>query len=124
MSNTIESLKSGIELEKQALEKYKEAIPGIENKEMRETMEKIVSEKNQQIDTLHWMVVAESGQLETEKEATASEGEKPAGKCPFTGQFAAMGIDMSKMGEMMSDPEKRAEMMEKMGGDFSNPSES
>ncbi len=122
MTNMIKALQAGIELEKQALEKYKEAIPSIENKEMRETMEKIVSDKNQQIDTLHWMIVAESGEVETTTETAAEEPAK--GKCPFTGQFAAMGIDMSKMGEMMDDPEKRAEMMEKMGGDFTKPTES
>jgi hypothetical protein len=123
MSNIIKALKAGIELEKKALEQYKEAIPNIENSEMRETIEKIVSDKNQQIDTLHWIIVAESGQLETDtKEESAAEPAK--GKCPFSGQFAAMGIDMSKMGDIMADPEKRAEIMGQMGGDMPASSES
>ena len=123
MSNIIKALKAGIELEKKALEHYKEAIPNIENSEMRETIEKIVSDKNQQIDTLHWIIVAESGQLEIDtKKESAPEPAK--GKCPFTSQFAAMGIDMSKMGELMADPEKRAEIMGQMGGDMPASSES
>ncbi|PIQ99772.1 MAG: hypothetical protein COV66_09170 [Nitrospinae bacterium CG11_big_fil_rev_8_21_14_0_20_45_15] len=124
MSNIIKALKAGIELEKKALEQYKEAIPNIENSEMRETIEKIVSDKNQQIDTLHWIIVAESGQLETTDTKEESAPEPAKGKCPFTGQFAAMGIDMSKMGEIMADPEKRAEIMGQMGGDMPASSES
>jgi len=125
MSDIIKALKAGIELEKKALEQYKVAIPKIENSEMRETIEKIVSDKNQQIDTLHWIVVAESGQLETTDTKEESASEEPAkGKCPFSGQFAAMGIDMSKMGDIMADPEKRAEIMGQMGGDMPASSES
>ncbi len=120
MTDIVSVLKEALELEKQALEKYNLAIPGLEHKETREAVEKYAEDKNQQIDALHWMILAEAGQLdgETTPVAKTEEEAKPAGKCPFTGQFAAMGIDMSKMGEMMGDPEKRAEMMEKMGGDF------
>ncbi|MBI4389808.1 MAG: ferritin-like domain-containing protein [Nitrospinae bacterium] len=99
MSASTEALKSAIEFEKKAVEKYREAIKSIEHKETRETLEKIVAEMDQQIDTAHWMIVAESGQLgaaaeEQTKETGATK--LAAGKCPFSGEFAKMGIDMSK----------------------------
>ncbi|MBI5427422.1 MAG: hypothetical protein HZA02_03990 [Nitrospinae bacterium] len=99
MSASTEALKSAIEFGKKAAEKYREAINSVEHKETRETLEKIVAEMDQQIDTAHWMIVAESGQLgsvaeEPTKETGATK--LAAGKCPFSGEFAKMGIDLSK----------------------------
>ncbi|PIQ97553.1 MAG: hypothetical protein COV67_03605 [Nitrospinae bacterium CG11_big_fil_rev_8_21_14_0_20_56_8] len=116
MSDAIAALKDAIEFEKKALEKYKEALSQIEHKETRDAIEKMAQDKNQQIDSLHWMVMAESGALEPEETAQEEKPKTSAGKCPFSGQFAAMGLDMSKMGDMMGDPSKMAEMMEKMKG--------
>lgn len=105
MSDAVEALKQAIELEKQALEKYREALPHVTHAQTREAVEKYTSEKNQQIDSLHWMIMAEAGQLETEdapqETAAAEEGEKTkAGKCPFSGALSEMGIDINKMGDM------------------------
>lgn len=104
MANPVEALKQAIELEKQALEKYREALSQVTHGQTREAIEKYAAEKNQQIDSLHWMILAEAGQLETEEtpqETPAAEGEQPkSGKCPFSGALAEMGIDINKMGDM------------------------
>ena len=100
MSDAVDALKLAIKLEKKALEKYKQAIPHINNEQTRKAVEKYASEKNQQIDSLHWMIMAEAGQLETEEAPVAEEGTPKAGKCPFSGQLAEMGVDISKMGDM------------------------
>ena len=113
MSNAVDVLNLAIELEKQALQKYKEAIPHVTNEQTRKAVEKYASEKNQQIDSLHWMIMAEAGQLETEDAPAAEEGTPKAGKCPFSGQLAEMGIDINKMGEMGN----MAEMMKGMSKD-------
>ena len=110
MAHAVDTLKSAIELEKQALEKYREAIPHITNDQTRKAVEKYASEKNQQIDSLHWMIMAEAGQLETEEAPVAEEGTPKAGKCPFSGQLAEMGMDINKMGDMSN----MAEMMKGM----------
>ncbi|SVD11548.1 uncharacterized protein METZ01_LOCUS364402 [marine metagenome] len=110
MSNAVDALKLAIELEKQALGKYREAIPHVTNEQTRQAVEKYASEKNQQIDSLHWMIMAEAGQLETEKTPVAEEGAPKAGKCPFSGQLAEMGLDINKMGDM-------TEMMKGMSHD-------
>lgn len=119
MSNAAEALKKALEHEKLALERYKEAINCSTHPETKETLKKLASEKNQQIDSLHWMVLAEAGQLETQDASETSEGEAPAkaaSKCPFSGALAEMGIDITKMGEMSK--EDFAKMESKTGVDM------
>ena len=98
MSISIEALKKAIELEKASLEHYRDAIKNTDHKESRETLEKIESEKNLQIDALHWLIMAESGNLENTEEAKKETGatKLAAGKCPFSGELEKMGFDMSK----------------------------
>jgi len=117
MSVAAEALKKAMEHEKLALERYKEAINCSTHEETRETLKKYATEKNQQIDSLHWMVLAEAGQLENADAGTGSpETEAPksnASKCPFSGALKEVGVDITKMGEMSP------EMMEKMMGGMS-----
>jgi rubrerythrin len=116
MSAAADALKKAIEHEKLALERYKEAINCSTHDETRETLKKIASEKNQQIDSLSWMVLAEAGQLEEGAATETQEAEAPksnASKCPFSGALKEMGVDITKMGEMSPD------MMEKMMGGMS-----
>ena len=125
MSAAAEALKKAMEHEKLALERYKEAINCSSNEETRETLKKITKDKDQQIDSLHWMVLAEAGQLDadTGTESKEEEGHKSsASKCPFSGALKDMGVDISKMGEMspemiekMMGGMSREEMAEKMG---------
>ena len=46
MSHAVDALKSAVDFEKQALEKYKEAIPHVANEQTRKAVEKYASEKN------------------------------------------------------------------------------
>ena len=113
MSHAVEALKLAADFEKQALEKYKEAIPHVTNEQTRKAVEKYAADKNEQIDSLHWMIMAEAGQLETEEAPAAEEGTPKAGKCPFTAPLADMGIDITKMGDMSN----MADMMKGMSKD-------
>ena len=117
MSHSVDALKLAVEFEKQALEKYNEAIPHLANEQTRKAVEKYASEKNEQIDSLHWMIMAEAGQLETEEAPVAEEGTPKAGKCPFTAPLAEMGVDITKMGDMSN----MAEMMKGMSKDETKP---
>jgi hypothetical protein len=110
MSNSAAALREAVEFEKKALEKYKEATGMVKHAETKESLEKITAEKAQTIESMHWVIMAEAGEIETEKAAPAVEGEEPksgASKCPFSGALADMGIDITKM--------SKEEAMEKMG---------
>ena len=110
MSNSAAALREAVEFEKKALEKYNEATALVNHPETKESLEKITAEKAQTIESMHWVIMAEAGEIETEKPAPAVEGEEPksgASKCPFSGALADMGIDITKM--------SKEEAMEKMG---------
>lgn len=110
MSNSAAALKEAVEFEKKALEKYQEATSMVKHPETKETLQKLTSEKQQTIESMHWIIMAEAGEIETEKPAAVAEGEEPksgASKCPFSGALAEMGIDITKM--------SKEEAMEKMG---------
>ncbi len=117
MSAAAEALKKAMEHEKLALERYKEAINCSTHDETRDTLKKYATEKNLQIDALHWMVLVEAGELEAGEAGTeGQEAEAPksnASKCPFSGALKEAGIDITKMGEMSP------ETMEKMMGGMS-----
>ena len=109
MSHAAEALRKAIEHEKLALERYREAINACDHDQTRAALKKIADEKNQQIDSLHWMIMAEAGQLDTEAaaEAAAEAPKSGASKCPVSGALAEMGIDITKM--------SKEEAMAKMG---------
>ena len=110
MSNSAAALREAVEFEKKALEKYNEAITMVKHPETKESLEKITADTTQTIESMHWVIMAEAGEIETEKPAPAAEGEEPksgASKCPFSGALAEMGIDITKM--------SKEEAMEKMG---------
>ncbi|MFQ5482246.1 MAG: hypothetical protein ACE5ER_05755 [Nitrospinaceae bacterium] len=103
MSSSIEALREAVQLEKSALECVRTAITGAAHEQTKQVLEKYVQDKEQKIDTLSWMIMAESGDFtpDTEPIAEATEPKKATGgKCPFSGQLAEMGIDLSKMGDM------------------------
>ena len=110
MSNSAAALKEAVEFEKKALEKYQEAVAMVNHQETKDTLQKLTTEKQQTIESMHWIIMAEAGEIETEKPAELAEGEEPksgASKCPFSGALADMGIDITKM--------SKEEAMEKMG---------
>ena len=98
MSISIDALKKAIELEKSSLEHYQEAIKSTDHKESIETLEKIAADKNQQIDALHWLIMAEAGDVEGTESAPSQTGAEKlsSGKCPFSrGELEKMGFDMT-----------------------------
>ena len=108
MSNSAAALKEAVEFEKKALEKYQEATALVKHEETKETLQKMTTEKQQTIESMHWIIMAEAGKIETEKPAAEGEEAKSgASKCPFSGALAEMGIDITKM--------SKEEAMEKMG---------
>ena len=110
MSNSAAALREAVEFEKKALEKYKQATSMVKHPETKESLEKITAEKTQTIESMHWVIMAEAGEIETEKSAPVADGEEAksgASKCPFSGALADMGIDITKM--------SKEEAMEKMG---------
>jgi len=115
MPTSIESLKEAIQHEKNALAHYKAALETAAHQETKDALGKFLKEKEQSIDTLSWLIVAEAGELPKETESPHGEGKPATGKCPFTAQLAAMGVDMSKMTEGMDmskmDMSKIADMM-------------
>ena len=108
MSNSAAALKEAVEFEKKALEKYQEAASIVQHPETKETLQKLTTEKQQTIESMHWIIMAEAGKIETEKPAEQTgESESGASKCPFSGALAEMGIDITKM--------SKEEAMSKMG---------
>ena len=106
MSNSAAALREAVEFEKKALE----TTAMVKHPETKESLEKITAEKTQTIESMHWVIMAEAGEIETEKPAPVAEGEEAksgASKCPFSGALADMGIDITKM--------SKEEAMEKMG---------
>lgn len=98
MSSSIEALKQAVQLEEQALDQYIIAMDNAVHEETKQTLKEYADDKQQKIDTLSWMIMAESGDIEKEESAPQSGGEKlAAGKCPFSkGELKEMGFDMSK----------------------------
>lgn len=98
MTSSIEALKQAVELEQQALDLYIIAMDNAVHEETRKTLKEYADDKQQKIDTLSWMVMAESGEIEKDESAPQTGGEKlAAGKCPFSkGDLEGMGFDMSK----------------------------
>ena len=82
MSHAVDALKLAVDFEKQALEKYKEAIPHVTNEQTRKAVEKYASEKNEQIDSLHWMIMAEAGQWEPRKLRPLKREHRKRGNVP------------------------------------------
>lgn len=98
MSTAIKALQKAIECEQAALEQYKIASDHAEQPETKEALKEYLADKEQKIDTLSWMVMAETGTLERTETAPQNGAEKLAsGKCPFSGELAKMGIDIDKM---------------------------
>ena len=86
MPNSAAALKEAVEFEKKALEKYQEAAAIVEHPETKETLQKLTTEKQQTIESMHWIIMAEAGKIETEKSTKQAEGEEAksgASKCPF-----------------------------------------
>lgn len=98
MANSLDALKMAVEFEKLANVKFQEAIDNAIHEETKESLNKIMNEKSQHIDSLHWLIMAEAGKLEKTEEGGEAEGVQQEngatrlaqGKCPF--DFSKMGF--------------------------------
>lgn len=110
MPSSIEALKQAVQLEEQALDQYIIAMDNSVHEETKQTLKEYADDKQQKIDTLSWMIMAESGELEKEESAPQNGGEKlAAGKCPFSrGDLEAMGIDMSQSTMGLDDDQPKS----------------
>jgi len=73
------------------------------------------------VESASWIVMAESGKLEQAAESKPQETgatRLAAGKCPFSGQFKEMGIDLENFDPSSFDMSKMKEMGKEMGIDM------
>ncbi|NIQ03417.1 MAG: hypothetical protein GWM98_26120 [Nitrospinaceae bacterium] len=98
MSTAIHALKQAIELEQQALDQYIIALDSAVHEETKQTLKEYADDKQQKIDALSFLIMAENGQLEKTESEPMTGGQKlAAGKCPFSKkELSDMGFDMSK----------------------------
>ena len=103
MSVSIDALKVAVELEKIIRNKYKEAIANATHEETKETLNKFITDKDQQIDSIHWIIMAEAGKLEKSQEQVEAPAQEngatrlAAGKCPFSkAELSQMGFPVSE----------------------------
>ncbi len=98
MPTSIDALKQAVEYEQQALDQYIIAMDNAVHEETKKTLKEYADDKQQKIDTLSWMIIAEAGDVEKEEAAPQTGAEKlAAGKCPFSrGDLEKMGFDMSQ----------------------------
>ena len=110
MPSSIEALKQAVELEEKALDQYIIAMDSAVHEETKQTLKEYADDKQQKIDTLSWMIMAESGDLEKEESAPQNGSERlAAGKCPFSrGDLEAMGIDMSQSTMDLDDDQPKS----------------
>jgi rubrerythrin len=98
MPTSIDALKQAVEYEQQALDQYIIAMDNAVHEETKQTLKEYADDKQQKIDTLSWMIMAEAGDVEKDEAAPKTGAEKlTAGKCPFSkGELTEMGFDMSQ----------------------------
>ena len=103
MSVSIDALKVAVELEKITRNKYQDAIENTIHEETKETLRKFIAEKEQQIDSIHWIIMAEAGKLEKSEQKLEVPAEEngatrlAAGKCPFSkSELSQMGFPVSE----------------------------
>ncbi|MFQ5715659.1 MAG: hypothetical protein ACE5GQ_01000 [Nitrospinales bacterium] len=112
MSVSVDALKIAVEFEKMVRDKYQEAVDHAVHDATKESLKKYIADKDQQIDSLHWIIMAEAGKLETTeepppeapKEAPVETGATrlAQGKCPFSRE------ELSKMGFPLSEEKPHA----------------
>ena len=103
MSVSIDALKVAVELEKMTRNKYQDAIENASHEETKETLKKFIADKDQQIDSIHWIIMAEAGKLEKSEEKIEAPAKEngatrlAAGKCPFSkAELSQMGFPVSE----------------------------
>lgn len=101
MSQSIELLKEALELEDILREKLESAKKAAIHADSREALNGMLNTKRENMEALHWLIMAESGKLElpTQPEPQIETGATrlAKGKCPFS------AMELNKMGFNVTD---------------------
>ena len=100
MIQSIELLKSALELEDLTLNKLKETLEFAVHSDTKEAIGKLVETKQENIDAIQWLIMAEAGKLELVSETPPSENgatRLAKGKCPFSAsELNKMGFNVTE----------------------------
>ena len=100
MSQSIELLKSALELEDVTRNKLTQALECAVHTDTKEAIRKMLETKSENIDAIQWLIMAEAGKLELAPEQTPVENgatRLAKGKCPFS------AVELNKMGFSVTD---------------------
>jgi hypothetical protein len=105
MNQAMEALKIAMEFEDIAKSKLEAVIEIAAHQDTKDAINKMVEDKNKQIEAIQWLIMAESGKLDVTEQKEGGGMALPAngaermaqGKCPFSsGELAKMGINVSE----------------------------
>ena len=100
MSDSKELLKMVMEFEDIALNKMQEAMEKVGHQDTKNALKEMITAKSQNIDALHWLIMAESGKIEMSAQTETQENgatRLAKGKCPFSAS------ELNKMGFNVTD---------------------
>ena len=100
MSQSIELLKSALELEDVTRNKLNEVLECASHTDTKEAIRKMLETKSENIDAIQWLIMAEAGKLELAPEQPPVENgatRLAKGKCPFS------ATELNKMGFNVTD---------------------
>ncbi|MBL10076.1 MAG: hypothetical protein CL402_06105 [Acidiferrobacteraceae bacterium] len=100
MSQSIDHLKSALELEDVIREKLNHAMSKAVHDDTKEALRKMIDTKQENIDAIQWLIMAEANKLDIvseKKEQTNGATQLAKGKCPFS------AMELNKMGFNVTD---------------------
>ena len=100
MSQSIDLLKSALELEDITREKLSDAMSNAVHADTKEAIRKMLDTKQENIDAIQWLIMAEANKLDLapeKPEPVNGATQLAKGKCPFS------AMELNKMGFNVTD---------------------
>ena len=100
MSESIDLLKSALEMEDITREKLNDAMSAAVHADTKEAIRKMIDGKNENIDAIQWLIMAEANKLDLapdKAEPVNGATQLAKGKCPFS------AMELNKMGFNVTD---------------------
>ena len=100
MSQSIDLLKSALELEDLVREKLHDVMKNAIHTDTKEAVQKMLDSKQENIDAIQWLIMAEANKLEIapeKSEPVNGATQLAKGKCPFS------AMELNKMGFNVTD---------------------
>ena len=100
MAQSIELLRSALEFEDLTRDKLNEVLDFAVHEDTKAAIRKILETKQENIDAIQWLIMAEAGKVELKhEESTVDNGATrlAKGKCPFS------ATELNKMGFNVTD---------------------